>query len=552
MQRLSPGPSAAEATAPGGGQAAGVNVCGYLRTESGIGSAIRGYLRALRALDIPVALKDLSRLCGNRAEDRTVTGFAADHPSDVNLVCGGIEQHYAIMDQLGEDLRRGRYNIGIWYWELPRFPEKWYDRFVSYDEIWVASSFTASALAPVSPIPVVRMPPVLTAEAAGSRDRGRRRLGVSPAEFVYLFVFDFFSPFERKNPLALVAAFKKAFTPSDPVRLVIKCMNPDVENFAALTALARGHPISIHAGYWTAEEMRDLTAACDAYVSLHRCEGVGLTITDAMALGKPVIATGWSGNMDFMNVANSFPVRYRLVELEANVGLYRAGEVWAEPSVEHAAELLRHVFANRQEAQARGQAARRDIEANYSEEPVGHLIRQRLAVVRSRERFAALKRALGAGRADMDSALAGFEDIGPFVPRYKQLTARIRELVRTALPPDATVLVVSRGDDELLKLDGRRAWHFPQNEEGVYAGHNPADSDAAIAQLEELRARGGQYLLFPGTALWWLEHYDDFREHLEGRYSLVVRREETCLIFALSPDLLPIAPRQGRSGVRQE
>src|SRR3712207_2650205 len=116
-------------------------------------------------------------------------------------------------------------------------------------------------------------------------------------------------------------------------------------------------------------------AACDAYVSLHRSEGTGLTITDAMALGKPVIATSWSGNMDFMDVSNGFPVRYELVELQRNVGPYRAGETWAEPSVEHAAEMMRLVFEGREEARSRGRAAKREIEANYSEEGVADLIR---------------------------------------------------------------------------------------------------------------------------------------------------------------------------------
>src|SRR5262249_27225172 len=243
-------------------------------------------------------------------------------------------------------------------------------------EIWAGSSFIANTLSPISPIPVVRIPPVLTPEAAGSREAGRRRLEVSPEEFVYLFIFDFHSCFQRKNPLAVLDAFRTAFAPSDPVRLVIKCVNPDFnrEHFAALQARARDYPVSIYSGYWSAEEMRDLMAACDAYVSLHRSEGIGLTVTDAMALGKPVIATGWSGNMDFMTASNSFPVRYKLVQLRERIGHYQAGAIWAEPSVEHAAKGMRFVLENRGEAEARGMAARRDIEADYSEEAVAGLI----------------------------------------------------------------------------------------------------------------------------------------------------------------------------------
>src|SRR5213075_2525779 len=113
--------------------------------------------------------------------------------------------------------------------------------------------------------------------------------------------------------------------------------------FHTLVARASGAQIDIHSGYVSTDELRGLISSCDAYVSLHRSEGIGLTIADAMGLGKPVIATGWSGNTDFMDVSNAFPVGYRLVELEENVGPYQAGEVWAEPSVEHAADLMRFV-----------------------------------------------------------------------------------------------------------------------------------------------------------------------------------------------------------------
>src|SRR5262249_54766360 len=102
--------------------------------------------------------------------------------------------------------------------------------------------------------------------------------------------------------------------------------------------------------------------------------------------------------------------------------------------------------------------------------------------------------------------------------QYQDLINRIRDVVRTTLPPGATVLVVSKGDDELVRLEGRAGWHFPQDEQGVYAGYNPADSAAAVRHLEELRGRGAQYLLIPQTALWWLDHYAGFRQHLEDRY----------------------------------
>jgi Glycosyltransferase like family 2 len=115
---------------------------------------------------------------------------------------------------------------------------------------------------------------------------------------------------------------------------------------------------------------------------------------------------------------------------------------------------------------------------------------------------------------------------------YRHLVERVRELVRNALPRDATVLVISKGDDSLLELDGRPSGHFPQVEGGVYAGHYPADSDEAIAQLEALRARGAGFLVVPQPSLWWLDHYDGLRRYLHG-HSLRTENEEECAIFDL-------------------
>jgi GT2 family glycosyltransferase len=128
---------------------------------------------------------------------------------------------------------------------------------------------------------------------------------------------------------------------------------------------------------------------------------------------------------------------------------------------------------------------------------------------------------------------------------YLQLARRIRGEVRRALPLDATVIVVSKGDDNLLRLDGRKAWHFPQAEGGVYAGFNPADSGSAIVQLEALRSNGAQFLLFPSTSLWWLDHYRGLKTHLDRHYRRCVNEADTCVIYALDE---PPAADKGQRG----
>jgi hypothetical protein len=122
-------------------------------------------------------------------------------------------------------------------------------------------------------------------------------------------------------------------------------------------------------------------------------------------------------------------------------------------------------------------------------------------------------------------------------PEYERMTLRIREVVGKALPPEATVLVVSRGDDALLELDSRRALHFPPSREGTWAGYHPATSEDAVTQLEEMRAAGGEFLVLPSTGLWWLDYYSAFGEHLERNYTVVVRDTETCIIYRLKAAL---------------
>jgi glycosyltransferase involved in cell wall biosynthesis len=132
----------------------------------------------------------------------------------------------------------------------------------------------------------------------------------------------------------------------------------------------------------------------------------------------------------------------------------------------------------------------------------------------------------GVRRAAVQKRLTGRE--------YRRLRKRIRAAVPRAIPPGAIVMVVSRGDDDLLDLHGRVGWHFPQNAAGIFAGNYPADSEAAIAHLEELRAKGARYLLLPDTASWWLHHYDGFRQHLKKRYRRTLNKEGVCILYDLS------------------
>jgi glycosyltransferase involved in cell wall biosynthesis len=201
----------------------------------------------------------------------------------------------------------------------------------------------------------------------------RRKLGwdarVGEARpFTFLFVFDYLSQMERKNPLGAVEAFRRAFVPADPVRLVLKTINRELFPEAAerLERAAAGLPVVFCDDYLSRGEVRALMAACDAYVSLHRSEGFGLTLAEAMALGRPLIATDYGGSADFTSPSGSFPVPWRLVEVGEAGRPYPAGALWADPDLDAAAAAMRRVFEDPEAARAVGERGRSEIRERFS------------------------------------------------------------------------------------------------------------------------------------------------------------------------------------------
>lgn len=361
-----------------------VNYVGYLRSELGLGEAARGNIRALEQHGTPVALFDVSALSQSEQNDWRAAEMAplpSTPPHAVNIVHVNADQLMLLRERLGPTFFPGKYNIGVWAWEAPRFPAAWTDRFPLLDEIWVGGRFMYDAIASVSPVPVVHIPHVVEVPAA----RGdKASFGVDPEETVFLFMFDFFSTLARKNPHGTIEAFRRAFHPTEPVRLVMKSMNgaKRPELLASLREAAEGLKVTFIDKALDGERRHALLASCDAFVSLHRAEGFGLGIAEAMAHGKPAIATAWSGNTDFADITNSLPVRYVLRALETDDPPYEAGTEWAEPDLDHAAELMRSVWKSPEAARALGERGRAHIASHHSPARVGRMMLDRLEVLR--------------------------------------------------------------------------------------------------------------------------------------------------------------------------
>jgi glycosyltransferase involved in cell wall biosynthesis len=313
---------------------------------------------------------------------------------DVNLVCVNADRLPVVIDRLGGAFTRGRHTIGVWAWEVEQFPGVLHGSARLVDEVWTCSAHARRAIAAAVDVPVHTVPPPVL-ESAPSR-RSRQDLGL-PDGFVFLFCFDFFSVSERKNPAGLVEAFRRAFAPGEGPQLVIKAINgraalPDLERLRMV--IGDRPDVHIVDRYYDAPDQRALIGACDAYVSLHRAEGFGYTMAEAMLAGRPVIATGYSGNLEFMDERNSFLVGHDLVAIPPGCDPYPAGSVWAEPDLDEAAQLMRRVHDDPVGAAAVAARGRQDIRRFHSPEARAPLVAARLAAARAARADAAVADAL--------------------------------------------------------------------------------------------------------------------------------------------------------------
>jgi glycosyltransferase involved in cell wall biosynthesis len=358
----------------------GVNFYSPIGVISGLGSAGRGYLAALRAAAIPVSIVPVHELFAHKlGAGRSERRQRPCHP--ISIVHVNADTVPRFLHYHARGFARARYKIGIWVWELPAFRDEWAREFRHFDEIWTPSTFCRRALQAMTSKPVTLAPHV----AAGSdlpEPASRETFGIGKDKFVFLYIFDGSSMVERKNPRCLIDAFQAAFSVHDPVRLVLKASYADQELSAYLDRLVESDPRCVilrHA--MEAGEIARLIRACDCYVSPHRSEGFGLTVAEAMALGLPVIATDYGGTADFVTDEVGFPLRYRLIEVDRDYGPYPKGAIWADPSREHLRDLLRGVVAEPGAAAEKGRRARARMLKEYSAAAIGGLMRERLDAI---------------------------------------------------------------------------------------------------------------------------------------------------------------------------
>jgi glycosyltransferase involved in cell wall biosynthesis len=350
----------------------------------GTGRATRLVFAAARAAGLHVRVKDVYHFqMPEGAQAREISPHLTTDFGPVNLFHLNGDEIEPALNHLG-GMPHG-YNIVAPFWELPHFPHEWAVQVNRFNEVWAPSAFIRDAVAAAVEIPVLHMK--LPTEVALDGFLSRRYFGIPEDSFAFFTFFDGRSFMARKNPQAVVACFRRlvAARPFARAVLVIKLHGgenapAELQNFLAGVEDLAGRVVVLQA---TMQEgtVHNLIRDCDAFVSLHRSEGFGLGLAEAMFLGKPVIGTAWSGNMDFMTAENSHPVPYALAPVPEGAYPHAQGQAWAEPDLDAATAAMLALVDYQAAARALGTKASRHMRTHHSFRAAGLRYAARLAEI---------------------------------------------------------------------------------------------------------------------------------------------------------------------------
>jgi glycosyltransferase involved in cell wall biosynthesis len=353
-------------------------VVGHPFAPIGMGEHLRSTVRALRAAGLKPGLLDVYGLDRGRDPDLERTygpDVTRQLSRSLNLFCINANEVDEVVGRLNAADFAQAHNIIFPAWELPDYPQAWVEKLALFDGIWAPTSFVQDAIARATGRSVAKVP--LAVDMKLSAFLGRRWFDIPEHAFVVMFAFDFSSYAARKNPFAVLEAFEQlvARRPEAPLHAVIKYKGgaPDHPDRQALDARIAQLPgrVQTMTREMSDNEVKNLFRNVDVFVSLHRSEGFGRGLAEAMALGVPVVATGWSGNMDFMDAETALLVDHQLVSVAPGAYLFGDGQQWAEPDIAQASRLIEQIMDQPAEARARAERARRSVRINLNPKTVG-------------------------------------------------------------------------------------------------------------------------------------------------------------------------------------
>jgi glycosyltransferase involved in cell wall biosynthesis len=347
-----------------------IRVVGHPFGPLGTSRVARCTFESLRAVGADPLLVDVWErpVSDSGLRDRLV-GSTTRTFGDVNIFHLNGDEIADAVDHLGGLPRSGR-NVVLPMWELPRYPSVWARQLDRFDEVWAASSFIASAIEPQVSVPVVHLP--VASEIRMSRLRSRRYFGIPEASYAFLFFFDLRSYVARKNPYGVIEAFTRVLEqrPWARTSLVMKVHGsanaPSAARELSEKIAELGDRAILIDRLLDEDDTHNLIRACDAFVSLHRAEGIGLGLAEAMWLGKPVVGTAYSGNLDFMTAETSHLVPYELVKVPEGAYPHWQDQCWAEPDVDAAAAAMLALLDDPHQGRELGRRAGQHLQKWFS------------------------------------------------------------------------------------------------------------------------------------------------------------------------------------------
>lgn len=327
----------------------GVNLIGNICAESGLGQSCRLVASALDKTGFPLSIYKYEQLGAEGQGDHSWGNrLSKELPYDVNLIHINPHELGLAFIQQDASVWNYRYNIGYWLWELEEFPDEWIPCFQCLDEIWAPSEFICNAIRKKTTLPVRCMPYYVDVHIGTIYDR--KHFGIPEDKFLYLMMYDQSSCMERKNPIGVLNAFKMAFEKeNENVGLVIKINNPTPESRKQIRSVLDGYTnVYLIEETLSRDEVNSLTKCVDVVVSLHRAEGFGLVLAEAMLLGTPTVATNWSSNTEFMNENVACMVDYELITIEKDMPPFKAGNRWADANLDQAAGYMKKLYEDKE------------------------------------------------------------------------------------------------------------------------------------------------------------------------------------------------------------
>lgn len=322
----------------------GINLIGMFSQDSGLGQSVRLVAREIEKIDIPHGFIDFYAYPEMPKNNHEFDGrYSDEFKYGINVFHVNMQDLFKVYEMVKPEDWHGHYNIAFWLWEMEEFPKQWIPMINQLDEIWTPAEYVSEAVRKVTKKPVYTMPYIV--EASYEEKYDRKYFSLPKDKFLFLMLFDSNSIAERKNPMAVINAYKKAFSKeNESVGLVIKIGNARNHEISAIKEALIGYNVYFINGMLPKIEVNSLLHCVDVYVSLHRSEGFGLVLAESMLLETPTIATNYSANTEFQNCDTSCLVDFKMVPVGRDIYPYQKKFYWADPDVNQAANYMKKLF----------------------------------------------------------------------------------------------------------------------------------------------------------------------------------------------------------------